>query len=410
MSKKTNWERTSVQSLLRNRSSGNYYGRWKITVNGKPKHKWVNLETDVFSVAKIRVWDQAAKIVALRKSASNVTAGKGTVADLITVYETRNAANTDLKPSSIAARAVALKKLKKTWPGIESLKPSQVTPAGVAAWAARFKSEGTGFTPPGARTLIKGNSATSVNRAVDTLRRLMDIAVERGAIHTNPVAVKPADGSRLKKKIRKTKLQLPSFAEVQRLFSAIENNGAVGGWGAEAADFCRFLAYSGCRVGEVPGITWSCIDWEKKRIHVKGIEPANSDHTALKTESSDRFTPLFTELEALLKKILERRNAAAAYSESGKAMIEPNDRVLRLSEAQKSIDRACATLGIQRVTHHDFRHLFATSCIESGVDIPTVSRWLGHSDGGVLAMRTYGHLRQEHSLAQSAKVSFGGTT
>jgi integrase len=50
------------------------------------------------------------------------------------------------------------------------------------------------------------------------------------------------------------------------------------------------------------------------------------------------------------------------------------------------------------------RHLFATSCIESGVDIPTVSRWLGHSDGGNLAMKTYGHLRQEHSDAQAAKV------
>jgi integrase len=35
--------------------------------------------------------------------------------------------------------------------------------------------------------------------------------------------------------------------------------------------------------------------------------------------------------------------------------------------------------------------------IESGVDIPTVSRWLGHKDGGALAMRVYGHLRQEHS-------------
>jgi len=37
--------------------------------------------------------------------------------------------------------------------------------------------------------------------------------------------------------------------------------------------------------------------------------------------------------------------------------------------------------------------------IESGVDIPTVSRWLGHKDGGALGMRVYGHLRNEHSVA-----------
>jgi Fic family protein len=54
----------------------------------------------------------------------------------------------------------------------------------------------------------------------------------------------------------------------------------------------------------------------------------------------------------------------------------------------------CATkkLGMKRITHHDLRHFFATRCIENGVDIPTVSRWLGHKDGGALAMKTYGHM------------------
>jgi integrase len=60
-----------------------------------------------------------------------------------------------------------------------------------------------------------------------------------------------------------------------------------------------------------------------------------------------------------------------------------------------------------RITHHDLRHLFATVCIESGVDIPTVSRWLGHKDGGPLVMKTYGRLRNEHSLNGAKKVSFG---
>jgi hypothetical protein len=63
-------------------------------------------------------------------------------------------------------------------------------------------------------------------------------------------------------------------------------------------------------------------------------------------------------------------------------------------------------LEFPKFTHHDFRHFFATTCIESGVDIPTVSRWLGHKDGGALAMKRYGHLRQEHSLAMIKKVSF----
>jgi integrase len=83
-----------------------------------------------------------------------------------------------------------------------------------------------------------------------------------------------------------------------------------------------------------------------------------------------------------------------------------NEKVFRVNEAQKAIDSAARKLGLQRITHHDLRHLFATICIENGVDIPTVSRWLGHKDGGVLALKTYGHLRREHSMAQALKVNF----
>ena len=69
----------------------------------------------------------------------------------------------------------------------------------------------------------------------------------------------------------------------------------------------------------------------------------------------------------------------------------PNEKVFRVNEAQKAIDSATRKLGLPRITHHDLRHLFAAAGIEGGVDIPTVSRWLGHKDGGALAMKTYGH-------------------
>ena len=72
----------------------------------------------------------------------------------------------------------------------------------------------------------------------------------------------------------------------------------------------------------------------------------------------------------------------------------------------EALETACENAGVKKLTHHDLRHLFATRCIEAGVDIPTVSRWLGHKDGGALAMKTYGHLRDEHSVEMSRKVTF----
>jgi hypothetical protein len=117
------WKRTSVQNLLRNGESGNYYGRWKITVNGKAKQIWRKLETDVFPVAKLRLADEAQKVERMRGSRAAVEAGKGTMGDLMRNYEERTRANNELKPASIVSRLVALKKIRKTWPELEGLKP-----------------------------------------------------------------------------------------------------------------------------------------------------------------------------------------------------------------------------------------------------------------------------------------------
>jgi len=386
------WERTAVQCLLRNKQSGNYYGRF--TLNGK--QKWFPLDTDVLAVAKLRLPDNAAEVAKLRGSFVNVETGKATMGDLMEAYVARTKTNPDFRPATVAARLVALKKLQKTWPGIESLEPKQITPSQVFDWATKFKLDGTNYTPPGAKTAIKGNSATSVNRAVDTLRRLLDIAVERGQIHTNAATVRPPTG-RLKKKVVKTKLVLPGMAEVEKLFGAMENNGAPGGWGVEAADLCRFLTLSGERIGEVPLTTWQCVDWEREQMRIPGY----------KSESSDRFIPVFPALATLLKKIRVRRESAARFNPGGETMLKPADPIFRLKECQKTIDAACAKTGVQRLTHHEFRHLFATICIESGVDIPTVAEWMGHNDGGVLAMETYGHLRRDHSHAAAKRVQFG---
>jgi hypothetical protein len=69
---KTNWERTSVRSSLRNGASGRYYARW--TTAGKQKS--VNLQTDAFSVAKLRIANDGAKIKAMRRIGSAVAEGR----------------------------------------------------------------------------------------------------------------------------------------------------------------------------------------------------------------------------------------------------------------------------------------------------------------------------------------------
>lgn len=86
----------------------------------------------------------------------------------------------------------------------------------------------------------------------------------------------------------------------------------------------------------------------------------------------------------------------------------PTGRVFRVKSIKKVLTSACAAVGTPRLTPHDTKHYFATRCLENpAIDIHTVSRWLGHKDGGALAMKTYGHLRDEHSQKMAAMVKIG---
>ena len=51
--------------------------------------------------------------------------------------------------------------------------------------------------------------------------------------------------------------------------------------------------------------------------------------------------------------------------------------------------------------------LQAARCIQSGVDIPTVAKWLGHSDSGALLLKTYCHLIDEHTAEMAKRVKVG---
>jgi integrase len=96
---------------------------------------------------------------------------------------------------------------------------------------------------------------------------------------------------------------------------------------------------------------------------------------------------------------LQRRGGEAGrVFERAPAKTQSDAKVFLVRECQKSMDRTASLVGMARITHHDLRHFFATVAIESGVDVPTVSRWLGHKDGGALAMKPTGTCAKSTAL------------
>ena len=356
------WQKTSYANLIRYVPSGAYFCR--IRVRGVLIRK--SLKTDVLSVAKLRLADEekTQRQAADRQTALQRGRGQMTFGETLAVYRERLAANTEIKSKTKDYYEQRIDALLRTWPALEKTNVRDISRQDCEQWAAKFKGSSTAF-----------------NNTVLVLRSVLDICVEHGILYENV-------GRRINRRTVKPKdLHLPDNEQFARLVTEIENAG--GRFSKDCADLLRFLTFGGFRLGEAGNITWADCDFGREEIVVRG------DLVEGTKNSEVRRVPMIAEMRHLLERLqAERKDENQAA------------RVMGVAETQLAMNRATTALGLAHLTHHDLRHLFATRCIESGVDIPTVSRWLGHKDGGALAMKVYGHLRNHHSKAMAQKVTF----
>ena len=228
-------------------------------------------------------------------------------------------------------------------------------------------------------------SPSSFNHELGLMKAVLAFARKRGLILDSPAA----DIAR--KRISQPVINVPTREQLKALIAAIRDSDGRADSQAKAkagADLVELLAYSGCRLGEARALRWKHVNFDSNRLTVPGT----------KSDSSNRAIPMSARLRELLQR-LQGENPAAG----------PHDFILKYKTARKCLETACRKLGLPVFGHHAMRHFFATCAIESGVDVPTVSRWLGHKDGGQLAMKVYTHTRPAHSDAMIAPVSFDQT-
>lgn len=370
------WQKTKTPGLLRHKT-GRYYARF----SGSGKTWFEALKTDVLEVANIRFSEAKVRTVKAKRARRDTADGIGKMGDLALLMRKQIQDRTGVSEKTKELNLQSLVFIQKTWPKFDELPPKNLTISAVIEWRDRAIKNGSGFTPPGSKIIkAKGASASTVNKAIDMIRRLLDLAVDTSVLTGNPLTGR----RRVKAPNKPKKPDLPEAGVLEKLFREIES---IGGRGISTGEFCRGLAYTGCRKTEAATLIWTDLIEARGILKVHGV----------KTEAAEREVPLIPAARALFEKIRAKRIAENPEFDS-------SENIFRVREAQKSLDRACAKIGIQRLTHHDLRDAFATLCIESGVDVPTVAAWLGHADGGALLMRTYAHHRRAHSITQAAKV------
>jgi integrase len=360
------WTKAPVANLVRYEPSGIYFARAK--VRGKLIRK--SLETNILSVAKLRLADVIdAEHKAVAPSQTKIV-GKMTFEDALAIFKERQKHATDIKESTKAYNERAAYDLLKTWPGLEQMDVKRITKFECLEWRARF---GKMYSP------------TVTNGALSVLRRVLDIAVDSGARYDNPAKDKDVKRAR----VRRKELQLPEPDQFLALIQRVRTAGSRDS--DNCGDAIEFFSYAGPRLSEAARIHGRDCSFIKNEIIIRGDPITGTKNWEI------RRVPMIPEMKKLLERLKTERGDQEFL----------NNPVLKVRKFNRSLKNACKKLGLHHLTHHDLRHLFATRCIESGVDIPTVAKWLGHKDGGVLAMQTYGHLRDKHSENMAQKVVFG---
>lgn len=167
----------------------------------------------------------------------------------------------------------------------------------------------------------------------------------------------------------------------------------------------------GLRIGEICGLQWGDFDWKEQVVTIRRTVnriSCGDGHTKIvvqlpKTRSSFRTLPIPRTLFQILK-MLNNDFSAQTWFLSGSAEKPVEPRCYR-----KSIDRYLEHAAVRRIRAHALRHTFATTCLQAGCDVKTLSALLGHANANITLQR-YVHTDLARMKTEVDRIFSGGST
>lgn len=159
--------------------------------------------------------------------------------------------------------------------------------------------------------------------------------------------------------------------------------------------YLRFLLMTGAREQETLFIRWADVDFQRQTVTIgkKGVSKNGRERDV-------DFSP---QLAALLDQMAVHRPPNTSWLFPSPQRGAKDERAKTLRETLRVIR---TKVGLPSVGFHDLRHYFASGCVMAGLDYMTIASWLGHSDGGILVGKVYGHLAETHKKAAAQKLKF----
>ena len=180
-------------------------------------------------------------------------------------------------------------------------------------------------------------------------------------------------------------------------------------------------AFYGLRRGEVCGLRWDAIDFERGTITIKHtvtslqVEGKTKMYAqdSAKTKSSMRTLPLvgsFAEYFREVKAAQELNKKVCGncynYEYDGYVFVDELGDLMRPDYLTSYFPQYIQKHGLRRMRFHDLRHSCASLLLANGVPLKQIQDWLGHSDFSTTA-NIYAHLDYTSKLS-SAQAMVNG--
>jgi len=317
-----------------------------------------------------RVAQRAADELAAEVQHRMHLAARGTVADLLEKWmlhlETQ-----DRAPSTMIRYRSAID--VRIVPALGSFELTKLTAADLDAFYGAL--------------LKQGLHPLSVRKCHAVLSAALHQAEKWGLIDRNPIVRSSPPPA------RQREIVPPTINEVRQLIVECER------FNPDLARLFTVAATTGCRRGELCGLQWGDIDFEKATMVVaRSISdtPGNVVVKDTKTHATRRMAldPMTVELLRRHKETVDRRAKAAGVTIKSTGFIWSQlvdasgpYRPIRVSGTFRGVRDK---LGLTNVTFHGLRHFSATALAGQGVGIRTIAGSLGHANPN-LTLRTYAH-------------------
>ncbi len=164
------------------------------------------------------------------------------------------------------------------------------------------------------------------------------------------------------------------------------------------------LFYCAMRLGEVAGLEWKDIDFQKHIISIQRstIYVGSQFGTITKepkSKTSIRKVPIPTKLYDILQEYQvwynnERQKLGDVWQDTDRVIPRWNGAIITPSTIRLWLDKLLAENGIRRVSPHSLRHTNITIQLRNGIPPKAVAKIVGHSDPSV-TINVYSHYLEE---------------